>query len=149
VELDVQTIKRSHMVPFSAEQMYKLVDDINNYKNFIQWCSRSEEHERSDEAVTATLALNVQGMEKSFTTKNQLTPHKKIDLTLVDGPFSHLEGFWQFDDVEEGCKVDFQLTFDISNKLLAMFIGPLFEQAANSMLDIFIKQAEKTYEHES
>lgn len=141
----MQTIKRSHVVPYSAQQMYQLVDDINNYKNFIDWCSQSEEHQRDDNSVTATLAISVHGIQKSFTTKNTLQPHSLIELNLVDGPFSHLQGFWKFQDLAEGCKVDFELNFEIANKLVAMVIGPMFENAASTMLDLFCKQAAKQF----
>ena len=141
----VKTIKKSQIVPFSAKQMYLLVDDINQYQAFLPWCVKSEEHQRDDDSVTATLTISAQGMEKSFTTKNTLTPHSRIELSLVDGPFSHLDGHWLFSDMAEGCKIDFELNFDIANKMLAMFIGPLFEKVASSMLDAFCEQAEKSF----
>lgn len=146
----MKTIKKSQIVPFSAKQMYQLVDDINQYHSFLPWCVKSEEHERNEESVTATLTISAQGMEKSFTTKNTLTPFSRIDLSLVDGPFSRLDGYWQFTDMEEGCKIDFELNFDIANKMLAMFIGPLFEKVASSMLEAFCQQAEQSFvSHES
>ena len=146
----MKTIKKSQMVPFSAKQMYQLVDNINQYHAFLPWCVKSEEHERDDESVTATLTISAQGMEKSFTTKNTLTPYSRIDLNLVDGPFSRLDGYWQFYDTDEGCKIDFELNFDIANKMLAMFIGPLFEKVASSMLEAFCQQAKQSYvSHES
>lgn len=141
----VKTIKKSQIVPFSAKQMYQLVDNINEYATFLPWCVKSQEHERDALSVTATLTISAQGMEKSFTTKNTLTPFSRIDLSLVDGPFSRLDGYWQFVDTEEGCKIDFELNFDIANKMLAMFIGPLFEKVASSMLDAFCEQAQKSY----
>jgi ribosome-associated toxin RatA of RatAB toxin-antitoxin module len=141
----VQTIKKSRIVAFTAKQMYELVDNINDYHLYLPWCSKSEEHKRSDNEVTATLSINAQGMEKSFTTRNTLTPHSQIELNLVDGPFSHLTGYWRFCDTDEGCKIDFELNFEISNKILAMFIGPLFEKTAGTMLEAFCKQANKSY----
>ena len=141
----VKTIKRSQLVPFSAKQMYELVDGITQYQTFLPWCVKSEELERDENSVTATLTISAQGLEKSFTTKNTLTPHSRIDLSLVDGPFSHLDGHWLFIDTLDGCKVDFELNFDIANKILAMFIGPLFEKVASSMLDAFCDQAQKIF----
>lgn len=125
--------------------MYLLVDGITQYQNFLPWCVKSEEIKRDDNSVTATLTISAQGMEKSFTTKNTLTPHSRIDLSLVDGPFSHLDGHWLFTDTDDGCKVDFELNFDIANKMLAMFIGPLFEKVASSMLDAFCEQAKQIF----
>ncbi len=141
----MQTIRKSQLVAFTAKQMYQLVDNINDYHLYLPWCSKSEEHQRSDNEVTATLSIKAQGMEKSFTTKNTLTPYSKIELNLVDGPFSHLTGYWHFGDTDDGCKIDFELNFEISNKILAMFIGPLFEKTAGTMLEAFCKQAKKSY----
>ena len=65
----MQTIRKSQIVAFTAKQMYQLVDNINDYHLYLPWCSKSEEHQRSENTVTATLSILAQGMQKSFTTK--------------------------------------------------------------------------------
>lgn len=138
-------VKKTKIVPYSAKQMYQLVDNIEEYQSFVPWCKHSKELERNEDTVTATLSVAAGGIEKAFTTKNTLTPHSRIELQLVEGPFSHLEGCWCFEDTTDGCKIEFDLAFDINNKLLSMFIGPFFEKATSTMMDIFCEQAEVRY----
>jgi ribosome-associated toxin RatA of RatAB toxin-antitoxin module len=85
------------------------------------------------------------GMSKSFTTRNLHQINKMIEIRLVDGPFSHLEGFWRFDEVEEGSKISFDLEFEFAGKMLSMLLGPVFEQVTDKMVDAFCARAETLY----
>ncbi|WP_020559996.1 type II toxin-antitoxin system RatA family toxin [Thiofilum flexile] len=139
-------ISRSALVPYSSEQMYRLVNNINDYPLFLPWCSRAEEHERSEHAVKASVEIAKGAMNKSFTTRNSLVPNRSIEMSLVDGPFKHLHGFWRFDALDEAaCKVSFDLEFEFSNKLVAFAIGSIFNQVANTLVDSFVKRAHELY----
>ncbi|MFA6303950.1 MAG: type II toxin-antitoxin system RatA family toxin [Legionella sp.] len=138
-------VKKSRVVPFSCEQMYNLVNNVENYSEFVPHCSDSMVHHRDDDEVQATLVITAVGISKSFTTRNRLQQNKMIEVRLVDGPFSHLEGFWRFDPVDEGCKVSFDLEFEFAGAMLSMLIGPVFDQVMNKMVDAFCDRAEKIY----
>ena len=138
-------IKQSKTVIYPAKEMYNLVDNIKDYQQFLPWCQRSEEHERDDESVVASLAVAVGGFHKTFTTKNLLYPYSLIELQLVEGPFNHLDGFWRFTDLAEGSRIDFELSFEVENKILSMLITPFFEKASMVMIDSFCQQAEARY----
>lgn len=143
------TINQVKIVPYSAEEMYALVDDIKAYKTFLPWCDNSEEHYRDEDSVKASITVNAAGMTKTFSTHNLLQKNKMIEIRLLDGPFSHLEGFWRFDMTDEGCRIAFDLAFEFSNKLLGMMAGPFFYQATSTMLDSFCDQAKVIYIHEN
>src|SRR5687768_10740712 len=96
------SVKQSRVVPFSCEQMYQLVDDVERYPEFLPYFSKSQVHHRDEDEVQATLNVIAAGITKSFTTRNRLQVNKMIEIRLVDGPFSHLEGFWRFDEMPEG-----------------------------------------------
>ncbi len=140
------TISKSALVPYSAEQMYRLVDDIARYPEFLPWCGGAEEQSRNDDEVRASVRIAYGALNKTFTTLNRLQKGKMIEMNLVDGPFKHLHGFWRFAPLDEGaCKVSLDLDYDFSNRLLAMAMGPAFSQIANSMVDAFIRRAEAVY----
>lgn len=140
------TIHKSHLVAYSCEQMYRLVDDIQQYQAFVPYCSSSVEHERTRDAVRATLTLSGGGIEKSFTTINRLSPFSMMEIILVDGPFKQLEGFWRFQaQPDDGCEVVLDLEFEFSSRLLAMMFGPIFHQIAGTLVDAFISRAEEVY----
>jgi ribosome-associated toxin RatA of RatAB toxin-antitoxin module len=138
-------VKKSRTVPYTCEQMYNLVDDIEKYADFLPYFSSSVVHHRDEDEVQATLNVTAVGMSKSFTTHNLLQPNKMIELRLVDGPFSHLEGFWRFDQTPEGCVISFDLEFEFAGRMLSMLLGPAFEQVADKMVDAFCDRAEALY----
>jgi ribosome-associated toxin RatA of RatAB toxin-antitoxin module len=140
------TINRNALVPYSAQEMYRLVDDIPGYAEFLPWCKAAEELKRDEDEVTARLDLAYSGMEKSFTTRNRIHKDKMIEMRLVEGPFKQLEGFWRFDPLgEQACKVSLDLEFEFSSRLVGMAMGPVFSQIANTLVDAFSKRAEQVY----
>jgi len=139
-------VNKSALVPFSAEQMYKLVDNVNDYHEFLPWCSDSCEIERKDNVVIGSVTISKGGVNKSFTTRNTLHPHDLIEIQLVDGPFSKLDGFWRFSALKDkACKVSLELEYEFSSRLLGMVVGPVFNQVANTLVDSFVKQAKIVY----
>lgn len=139
-------VNKSALVPYSAEQMYKLVDDVNSYQNFLPWCGSSEEISREGNVVVGSVTIAKGSVDKSFTTKNILSEYEQIEMTLVDGPFKKLHGFWTFKELKPGaCKVSLDLEYEFSSKILSMVVGPVFNQVANTMVDSFVKQAKVVY----
>ena len=140
------TVTRSALVRHSARKMFILVDDVDQYQEFLPWCGGSEVISRTGEEVIASIKIAYKGVEKSFTTRNQLVGTQKIILTLVDGPFSKLNGIWEFIQLEKNAsKVELNLQFDFSNRLLGVLVGPVFRIIADSMVDSFVKRAEEIY----
>ena len=113
-------VKRSREVPYSCEQMYQLVNDIEHYIEFLPYFSHSIVHHRDEDEVQATLVISAGGMSKSFTTRNRLQKNKMIEIRLIDGPFNHLEGFWRFDPTENGSMISFDLEFEFAGKMFSM-----------------------------
>lgn len=138
-------VKKSRTVAYSCEQMYGLVNDVEQYSEFLPYCSESIVHHRDTDEVQATLVIGAAGMSKSFTTRNLLQSNKMIEIRLVDGPFSHLEGFWRFDEINSGCKISFDLEFEFAGRMISMLLGPVFEQVTDKMVDAFCDRAEAIY----
>lgn len=140
-------INRHALVPYSSEQMFKLVNDVNSYHEFLPWCAHSTELSRDEDEVKACIELAKGKVRKSFTTLNRLQKNKMIEMRLVDGPFKHLEGFWRFDTLNDGmaCKVSLDMEFEFSNKILSMTVGPVFSTISNSLVDAFVRRAEEIY----
>ena len=139
------SVKKSRTVSYTCEQMYNLVNDIERYGEFLPYFSESIIHHRDEDEVQATLSINAAGITKSFTTNNRLQANKMIELRLVQGPFSHLQGFWRFDETPNGCLISFDLEFDFAGKMFSMLLGPVFEQVSNKMVDAFCDRAKELY----
>ncbi len=144
--MSVTQIKRSALLPYTAKEMFELVDAIEHYPAFLPWCSASQIISRKDNEVEAKLELSWSGMHKSFTTKNTLTPYERIDINLIEGPFKHLEGIWTFTPMgDHGCKVNLELDFELVGHFIDVIFQPIFSHIANSLVDLFTKRAVEVY----
>lgn len=142
----MKKIHKSALVAYSPEQMFKLVDNIDAYADFLPWCSNSQIIERTDEYVKGNLEISYSQLNKYFVTKNLNTPHSQIEMQLVEGPFKHLLGLWSFSALgEDGCKIELNMEFEFSNKLIDMTVGPVFGKIANSLVDAFTERAKSIY----
>ena len=140
------TIAKSALVQHRATEMFALVDDVSSYKDFLPWCGGSEELSRNDDEVKASVMIAHSGLNKSFTTLNRLQKDKVIEMSLIDGPFKHLHGFWRFDELSvDACKISLDLEYEFSNRLIGMVVGPVFGQIANTLVDSFCQRAEVIY----
>jgi ribosome-associated toxin RatA of RatAB toxin-antitoxin module len=139
-------VKRSILVPYTPDKMFELVNDIEGYPNFLPWCKATTVHSRSEDEVRASITVAKSGIQQTFTTLNRLQPNKMIEVRLINGPFRHLQGFWQFDGVgENSCQISFDLEFEFSSKLLALTVGPVLEKIAGSFIDAFHQRAKEIY----
>jgi len=142
----VTSISKTALIPYSAEKMYDLVADVDNYQHFLPWCSGSKTLSRTDDEVQGQVDIEHMGLNKTFSTLNRMHKNKMIEMKLLKGPFKHLQGFWRFDALDEnGCKISLDLEFEFSNKVMSLAFGPIFSQIANSMVDAFCKRAIKVY----
>lgn len=139
-------INRSALVPYSAAEMYALVDDIETYPRFLPWCRSAQEWSRGEDEVKASIELHRGGIHKTFTTLNRLQKDKMIEMRLVEGPFHHLEGFWRFEALSPAAsRVSLDLEYEFSSHLLRLAIGPVFSQIANTLVDAFCERAAELY----
>ncbi len=140
-------ISRNALVPYSVEEMYALVDDIESYAMFLPWCKSTEVLSRDDNEVQASIEIARGALNKSFTTLNRLQKNKMIEMRLLKGPFKHLQGYWRFDALKDksASKISLDLEFEFESKLIAFAVGPVFNQIGNSMVDAFCKRAVEVY----
>ncbi len=142
-------IDKTALVMHSAERMFHLVNDIARYPEFLPWCAGARIHEQSSSEITASLEIAKGGMRHTLTTRNQLQMPEAIDMHLVDGPFRNLTGRWHFKPLDlNACKVVLSLQFEFSGSLSRMTFGPVFSQAANTMVDAFCRRADELYRTE-
>lgn len=136
------SISRSALVPYSTEQMFKIVDDVEQYARFLPWCGGSEEIKRTENSVEASVTIAKGAINKKFVTLNEHQHYSLIEMKLLEGPFKYLHGYWRFEDLKgQACKISLDLDFQFSNRLVGMAIGPVFNQVANTLVDSFVARA--------
>lgn len=139
-------VQKSVLVGYSAEQMFTLVDQVENYPQFLPWCGDVVVLHRNETCLVATLNINFHGVRQSFTTENTNSAHSLMKMKLISGPFKHLDGTWIFKPLrEDACKVEFDLHYEFSSKILEHLIGPVFSKIANSFVDSFCSRADSVY----
>jgi ribosome-associated toxin RatA of RatAB toxin-antitoxin module len=139
-------VHKSVLLGYSAEQMFALVDNIEDYPQFLPWCGGTQVKQREGDKVIAVLTINYHGVKQTFSTENTNTPPTSINMVLIEGPFKHLNGTWSFKPLRsDACKIDFELHYEFSSKVLEQLIGPVFTMIANSFVDSFCKRAETVY----
>ncbi len=139
-------IKRSALVLFPAEKMYQLVEDVCNYPQFLSWCVDAEVIEQNDTIQHASMTIALAGIKQSFQTRNQLVPGKSVAMSLVDGPFTHLDGIWEFTHLsDEGSRISLKLEFEFAHSLLSAAFERGFSRIADRLLNDFVTRAESLY----
>ena len=140
------TVERSILIGHSAQRMFDLVEDIEAYPQFLPWCERTQVEYRDENKTIATLHINYLSVKSHFTTENEKNAPSFMRLTLVDGPFRRLEGSWNFKPLSaQACKIEFQLTYEFSNRLFEKIIGPVFGQISNTFVDAFARRADEIF----
>lgn len=139
-------IKRTALVPYTPRQMFELVSGVEDYSRFLPWCRESRVISRDEAHIEATLEIAWSGLHKSFTTRDYLYPYERIDITLVSGPFKHLEGRWSFIALgDAGCKVNMELEFELTGHVFDKLFQPVFNHIVSSLVDAFCKRALEVY----
>ncbi|MDB5964641.1 MAG: cyclase/dehydrase [Polaromonas sp.] len=145
----MKTVHKSVLIWYSAAEMFALVTDVGSYPQFLPWCDAAEVIEETAQGMTAKIGLSLAGLRQSFTTRNTHEKDRRVTLKLVNGPFSKLDGQWDFSPVgksqERACKVELSLSYDFDNIALAALVGPVFDKIAGSLVDAFVKRAAQVY----
>jgi ribosome-associated toxin RatA of RatAB toxin-antitoxin module len=142
----MRKVDRSALVPYSAQQMFALVEDIERYPQFVPWVVGSRIISRTDTEIVGQLEMERAGIRERFTTRNVLTASREIRLQLVAGPFKTLEGRWTFEPIaERGCKVSLSIQFEFSNPVLSLVLSSSFEKNCAQLIDAFVARARTSY----
>ena len=145
----MKKISKSVLIWYSPEEMFDLVTAVEKYPEFLPWCDRARVVEEDSTGMVAEVGIAFGGIRQSFVTRNTHEPGRRVQMHLLKGPFSRLEGDWQFLPVGDGsqraCKVEFKLTYGFSSQTLATLVGPVFDRIAASLVDAFVKRADQVY----
>ncbi|PIE36797.1 MAG: ubiquinone-binding protein [Gammaproteobacteria bacterium] len=139
-------IDRSALLPYTAEQLFMLVDDIESYPHYMDGCVAAEVFLRTPAVVEARLDLAKGGVRQSFSTRNYLTAPESIELELLEGPFQRFTGRWRFKALGEcACKVSLQLEFSIDNALVGLAMARLFDSVTDKLVEAVSRRARAVY----
>ena len=145
----MKTVHKSVLIWYSPQQMYGLVTDVNQYPRFLPWCDHAKVLEQDSVGMLAEIGIALGGVRQTFVTRNTHTENSKVQLKLVQGPFSSLEGEWNFspvgDDSQRACRVELNLNYGFSSATLGKLVGPVFDRIAANLVDAFVKRAQQVF----
>jgi ribosome-associated toxin RatA of RatAB toxin-antitoxin module len=145
----MRRVHKSVLLWYSPREMYELVTAVDQYPKFLPWCERVEVLQAEGELVTARLHMAFSGVRHAITTRNRQVPARSVLLQLVDGPFSLLDGLWQFEPIGGGddgaCRIEFEMNYAFASKPLETVLSPVFDKVADTLVDRFVQRAEQVY----
>jgi ribosome-associated toxin RatA of RatAB toxin-antitoxin module len=142
----MRTVERSALVPYSPQQMFALVQDIERYPEFVPWVAGATVLSRSAAEVVGRLEMQRAGFRETFTTRNVLHPPQRMELKLVQGPFKSLDGQWTFEPIaDRGTRIQLRMRFEFANPVAALLLSSTFEKSCNQLVDAFVARARTSY----
>ena len=145
----MKTVHKSVLIWYSPQEMYALVTNVNQYPQFLPWCDHASVVSEHAQGMMAEIGISFAGVRQTFVTHNLHTEPSRVDMQLVKGPFSKLDGQWNFHTLGDGsqraCKVELLLHYGFDNAALGKLVGPVFDKIAASLVDAFVKRAQQVY----
>lgn len=145
----MKTVHKSVLIWYSPQEMYALVVDVGAYPQFLPWCDHGTVLESHESGMLAEIGISFGGVKQTFQTRNVHVEDRRVELKLEKGPFSRLEGEWNFVPIGEAdqraCRVELTLQYGFANATLGKLVGPVFDKIASSMVEAFVKRAQQVY----
>lgn len=141
-----------HKVNHKAEEMFRLVADVERYPEFVPLCQDLHVRGRKEldggrTVLVADMTVAYKLFKETFTSRVELRPQERTILVeYLDGPFKHLENRWTFEDAgEDACNVGFYISYEFRSKTLGSLMGVMFEKAFRKFSSAFEARADQVY----
>lgn len=142
----MKTVSKHAIVPYSASQMYHLVNDVASYPEFVPDCTGIVIHANAGNVMDVSMMVEKMGIKMTMRTRNTLFPNEKVAMDLESGPLKHLHGQWLFTPLnEQAAKIEFHLQFELTSGLLKRVLASYFKGLAETMITAFEKRAREIY----
>jgi coenzyme Q-binding protein COQ10 len=141
------THAEQRVLPYSQEELYKLVADVESYPDFLPWCVACRVTSRKDDIILADLVIGYKMVREKFSSRVTLDPYNKVHVEYLSGPMKYLSNYWRFIPEEDGksCKIDFFVDFEFKNPILQKTINIFFHEAVKRMVNAFESRAIALY----
>jgi len=141
----MRIIRREALVPYSTDAMFDLIERVEDYPQFLPWCTGTQLLERTDDCVSATVEVGLRDLHVRVTTRNRKRAPEFMEIALEGGSFRHFQGEWTLRPLgAAGCHVTFLLRYELALRAESL-AGRWIEQAADRMVDAFVHRAERVF----
>ena len=140
----------SRDLPYSCDEMFAVVADVEHYPEFLPWCERvavtGRAKDGNTDVLTAVMTVNYHGVRESYTSEVRMDrAANTVTAKHIKGPFDHLDTGWRFERMPGGCRIHFHIDFAFKNWVLSALAGVAFDAAAKRMTNAFVKRAQKLH----
>ena len=145
------THAETRLMPYSAEQMFALIADVEKYPEFLPWCAgcriRGRRMAGEDEILDTDLIISFKVFRERFGSRVTVKPGThEILVEYLDGPFKYLNNHWTFKPISDTtCEVDFFVDFEFRSRTLQAVIGMVFSEAMRRIVRAFEERAARLY----
>ena len=140
------THAEKRVLPYTQEQLFNLVAEVERYPEFLPWCLAALGKRREENLIVAELLIGVKMVRERFTSRITLERPRRIDVSYEEGPFRYLNNHWIFTPLPNGCtEIDFFVDFEFRSAILQKIIGVLFNEAVRRMVGAFETRARHLY----
>ncbi|MEQ9022607.1 MAG: type II toxin-antitoxin system RatA family toxin [Pseudomonadales bacterium] len=140
-------ISKSALLPYTASQLYELINDVESYPRFLDGCVGAEILRSEEGLMEARLDLQKKGIKQSFVTRNRLIAPDLIQMELLEGPLKSLQGKWMIKPLaDQGCKLSLELDFEMKQGLIMQMVARFFGETANRLVDAICAEAARRYQ---
>ena len=136
-------IKKEAIILKDIETVFKIVNKVDLYKNFVPFCVDSVILSEDTNKMKARLDFNLKGLSTSFTTENTIKENEYIEMKLVDGPFKYLDGKWEFKKISDKTIIFLTINYEAESKIVEYTIGKSLEKITNYLMQAFVDESKK------
>jgi len=134
-------------LPYTSEQLFELVADVDKYPEFLPWCLASRITKRDgDDVFYADLVIGYKMFREKFGSRVTLNSSHHVHVEYLSGPMKYLSNHWKFIEEEDGsCTIDFFVDFEFKNRVIQNLIGVFFNEVVQRMVGAFEARALELY----
>src|SRR5271156_4626303 len=133
-------------LPYSQQQMYDLVAEVERYPEFLPWCIGARILKRENNILYADLIIGWKVLRERFSSKVVLNPPHSVQFDYTNGPLKYLHGDWRFSPAPSGgTLVEFQVDFEFKSRALSLVMGGGFSELVHRMVGAYEAGATQLY----
>ena len=140
---DLKEYTRKFSVNKNINEVFDVLNNVDDYESFIPFCSQSEIIDEQDNVITASLKLSFLGSSSEFITQNEFKRNEFIDMNLVKGPFNSFNASWLFKPInDDETQMTFKMTYLINNPITDLIISKNIDTVSERIIEAFKKKIE-------
>jgi coenzyme Q-binding protein COQ10 len=133
-------------LPYTPEQLFDLVADVEKYPQFLPWCLSCKITRREGNVFYADLVIGYKMFREKFTSKVSLERPDRIHVEYLSGPMKYLSNRWCFErEKDGGCTIDFHVVFEFRSAIMQGLMGAFFHEIVRRMVSAFEMRAAQLY----